>query len=167
MNAAHRLKYGFPGPEKETVKADDIFGLTVKLGEEFIKRNESFEAPIQFNNPHPIVRKTVYGPGAGELSGQFYAWMVFCPACKTSHAFDKRWQFNGNFDKPTFTPSMNCFWTNPDTKQDVDRCHSFLTDGVWRFLSDCMHAMKDQQHPVIPFPGNWNIPNYGIIDQND
>jgi len=31
---------------------------------------------------------------------------VMCPGCKHYHVFDQRWTFNGDFDKPTFTPSM-------------------------------------------------------------
>lgn len=34
--------------------------------------------------------------------------MIFCPACGCGHKFDVgRWQFNGDFEKPTFSPSMH------------------------------------------------------------
>ena len=39
---------------------------------------------------------------------------IFCPACGNEHTFDlSRWQFNGDLEKPTFSPSMNasCGWT--------------------------------------------------------
>jgi hypothetical protein len=35
-------------------------------------------------------------------------------------------------------------------------CHSFLTDGVWNFLGDCTHEMKNKQVPVVPFPEHYN-----------
>ena len=58
---------------------------------------------------------------------------AYCSACKTYHLFDKRWIHNGDFDKPSFTPSMH---VNPN---QGDSCHSFLTDGVWRYCEDSRH----------------------------
>jgi len=69
-------------------------------------------------------------------NGQFNSYMIYCPGCKRYHAFDSRWNFNGNFEKPTFTPSMLVFQSRPER-----RCHSFITDGKIIFLSDCYHEL--------------------------
>lgn len=68
-----------------------------------------------------------------------------CPACGFGHLFDKRWTFNGNQDKPTFTPSMltNASFTEEERKKyNLFRCHSYVTDGRIRFLDDCTHEMR-------------------------
>lgn len=71
--------------------------------------------------------------------------IIHCPACKYGHLFDARWKFNGDFEKPTFTPSMLVF---PDAefnkKFNCIRCHSFVTDGKIQFLADCDHSMAGQ-----------------------
>lgn len=32
-------------------------------------------------------------------------YLIFCPGCGHGHAYDRRWTFNGDFEKPTFSPS--------------------------------------------------------------
>ena len=72
---------------------------------------------------------------------------IFCPACKSLHAFDKRWKFNGNYIKPTFIPSMLVHGNEKNLKETNGRyghrCHSFVEDGKIRFLGDCSHDMKN------------------------
>jgi hypothetical protein len=90
-------------------------------------------------------------------------YVVYCPGCKENHFYDSRWNFNGNFDFPTFTPSYlrrsghympehkgDCWCTYserfPDEEPIPDSmkcmvCHSFLTDGKLQFLSDCTHHL--------------------------
>jgi len=59
----------------------------------------------------------------------------YCPGCKCHHSYDiKRWKFNGDFEKPTFTPSLLIWASRPEV-----RCHLFVTDGKIRFLNDCFH----------------------------
>ena len=49
-------------------------------------------------------------------------------------------------EKPTFSPSIHL-----DGQQEHHpRCHSFLQDGIWRFLGDCTHEMANQNVPMIP-----------------
>ena len=75
---------------------------------------------------------------------------AFCPACDFSHGFrvdldghgqwtSDYWTFDGNYERPTFSPSMLANKDSAD--QYKPRCHSFLTEGVWGYLSDCTHAM--------------------------
>lgn len=73
---------------------------------------------------------------------------VYCPACKNYHAFDERWSFNGDYEKPTFSPSMLAKIGPYPTADKNDPmagktrvCHSFVREGKIQFLSDCTHDM--------------------------
>lgn len=74
-----------------------------------------------------------------DINGQ-KLYMFECPGCGNGHGFYvPRWTWNGSFDAPTFTPSLLC---NP---QDAAvRCHSFVTDGKIKFLTDCYHKLAGQ-----------------------
>lgn len=71
--------------------------------------------------------------------GKHGGYIIYCQGCKTYHAFDGRWTFNGDFEKPTFSPSM---LVNKDRQES--RCHSFVTDGKIQYLSDCFHDLAGQ-----------------------
>lgn len=71
---------------------------------------------------------------------------MWCPGCEKWHVVNQTWGFNGDRIKPTFTPSI--LVTMPPTDY---RCHSFLTDGVWHYLSDCSHGMAGQSVPAVPW----------------
>ena len=85
----------------------------------------------------------------GELIGH----MIECPACGFGHLFSNKagekihpkgcsWDFNGDTEKPTFTPSM--LSTTPDGHGGKKICHSFVTDGKIKFLGDCTHKLAGQ-----------------------
>jgi len=76
---------------------------------------------------------------------------VMCPACNAEHEFDDRWVFNGDYDKPTFRPSMNWVVRNDEGKNLIAKCHSWVTDGKIQFLSDCSHEMKNQTVELTNF----------------
>jgi hypothetical protein len=97
------------------------------------------------------------GIKTGQLTnadGSHRAWMVQCPACGCPHAFDARWTFNGDHERPTFGGSMLVRQAieNPKTglleRTGPSECHSHLVDGVWNYLSDCQHALRGQQVPA-------------------
>lgn len=81
----------------------------------------------------------------------------WCPGCDEAHqiliAGDKAWEFNGDYDKPTFQPSY-LTWADPNPKAMADkkwkkyregfRCHSFIKDGMIEYLSDCTHKLAGQ-----------------------
>lgn len=79
-------------------------------------------------------------------------YIHFCPGCHKAHSYvtdeghSARWSFNGNQDKPTFTPSMRLF------DNDGSICHYFLTEGKLIFLLDCRHnlAGKTVELPDLP-----------------
>lgn len=63
----------------------------------------------------------------------------YCPACKELHTVNpKGWNFNGDYDKPTFSPSILVTWG------DDRRCHSFIKDGEIQYLSDSTHELAGQ-----------------------
>lgn len=83
--------------------------------------------------------------------------LIECPACGHGHLFEndqhpnvpKRggygWTFNGDLEKPTFTPSMLVRWGGLKDGVEVTKiCHSFVTDGKIQFLSDCTHHLAGQ-----------------------
>ncbi len=57
------------------------------------------------------------------------------------------WTWNGNNDKPTFTPSLLCRVEYTDGKPTMV-CHSYITDGMIQFLSDCTHSKAGQTLPL-------------------
>lgn len=65
-------------------------------------------------------------------------WMFYCPGCKSHHSIDRRWTFNGDVNKPTFTPSLLCKSVQGVEMKDTI-CHSFIREGSIEFLSDCTH----------------------------
>lgn len=52
------------------------------------------------------------------------------------------WNFNGNLEKPTFTPSLLYSWGKPDGVKHV--CHLYVTDGQIKYLGDCTHDFRNQ-----------------------
>jgi len=63
------------------------------------------------------------------------------------------WGFDGNFDAPTFTPSINTWWGGEKYKNEdgteytpvpLHRCHSFIRAGRIQYLGDCTHALVNQ-----------------------
>jgi len=81
-------------------------------------------------------------------------YLIECPACRRSHMFDSRWAFNGDVNNPTFRASMLVKWKHPkgysnenpapkgwEGEYVTEVCHSFVTDGIIEYLSDCTHMM--------------------------
>lgn len=91
----------------------------------------------------------------------------WCPGCEETHVIFDNWHFNGDLDRPTFSPSVkvtgkqtvkvNGRWTGewvrgPDGKPLDECCHYFLTDGVLNFLGDCTHPLRGQKIPLPELP---------------
>ena len=85
-----------------------------------------------------------------DQSGNLSGYIVFCPGCECGHLFHTVpwkgnaagtpgpvWTFNGNTERPTFSPSMLVNKSTPER-----RCHSYVRDGQIQFLNDCYHALK-------------------------
>lgn len=77
---------------------------------------------------------------AEDSEGNHQGYIHYCPGCDMHHCFDSRWTFNGDFDKPTFSPSMLVRYPwGPDKEQR--HCHYFMRDGKIQYLSDCTHEL--------------------------
>lgn len=90
----------------------------------------------------------------------------WCPACMGMHAFfvdrptskGHRWRFNGDVNRPTFTPSMNIRtgkYADPkfiDTENLSSICHYILTAGRMQFCGDCTHALRGQSIDLPDLP---------------
>lgn len=105
----------------------------------------------------PILRETAGG-----------ALTFRCPGCNDIHMIQygdgdgPRWGWNGDVNKPTFTPSILVYgvkrlteeqyqawqlgWGLPEPVKQV--CHSFVTDGQIQFLSDSTHELAGQTVPI-------------------
>lgn len=85
------------------------------------------------------------GPDAPESDHGVNYWF-WCYPCDTFHYFRTHaakgapkqplWSFNGNMDKPTFSPSLLYRYVG---------CHLTLTDGVLSYCDDCKHAWRNKQ----------------------
>ena len=100
----------------------------------------------------------------------------FCPGCKEYHVISIEgnegehpiWKFNGDYDHPTFTPSIllksghycdgddiNCWcrWAEKHPGEVVPFkctiCHSFVTDGKIQYLNDCTHELAGQTVEMV------------------
>jgi hypothetical protein len=90
--------------------------------------------------------------------------IFFCPGCQCGHFADDRWSFNGDYVKPTFSPSILVRYTKEITDEEADRiiagehiepipmvCHSFVKNGEIQFLSDCTHELSGKTVSLEPF----------------
>ena len=109
--------------------------------------------------------------------------LYHCQGCGHAHQVwvgegsGPRWGWNGDIERPTFTPSVlvtgrdftdkgeaafkawhdaGCPKPAPEFESADVRCHTFITDGRVQFLSDCTHALAGQTLDLPPFPHtNW------------
>ena len=65
------------------------------------------------------------------------AYFWYCVGCKKAHPLPKSWTFDGDFERPTFTPSFKHSWN------DSRVCHYIITNGRVYYCSDCTHAFAD------------------------
>jgi hypothetical protein len=106
------------------------------------------------------------------IEGGYAFW---CAGCGETHgvrvgvADRPCWTFDGNVDRPTFSPSILVTglqsindergdWTGeyrrgPDGKPLKLTCHSFVTAGRMQFLADCTHALAGQTIDLPDLPG--------------
>ena len=77
--------------------------------------------------------------------------LFYCPGCDGPHALNtNRWTWNGDCDKPTFSPSV--LVTGGGT-----RCHSYLREGRIEFLGDCAHALAGQTVDLPGWPNDFEV----------
>lgn len=80
----------------------------------------------------------------------------WCPGCQERHFIPDSWTFNGDIEKPTFTPSVNISANyGPLAKKPGPYCcHYNLTAGVLQYHGDCSHAMAGTSVPLPDMPEN-------------
>jgi len=88
-------------------------------------------------------------PTKGALKVVSDGFLFLCPGCHTIHKVGKTWQFNGDYDMPTFSPSVLVSYPN-ESRLDYC-CHSFIRDGQIEFLGDCTHEMAGKTLPLDPW----------------
>lgn len=101
--------------------------------------------------------------------------LFWCPGCTEPHGIQvgdgpgPRWGWNGDAERPTFTPSVLCTSNRavpPVTPENLNEwqrapwpqtkvayvCHTFVTDGRIQFLNDCTHALAGQTVDLPAWP---------------
>lgn len=76
----------------------------------------------------------------------------YCPGCKCGHGYlpvtigldpakkiASHWQWNGDIDNPTLSPSVNV-----EPQEPKYQCHHHVRNGKIEFLQDCYHALAGQ-----------------------
>lgn len=105
------------------------------------------------------------------VSGETF--VLWCPGCNDTHVINKTWDFDGNFEQPTFSPSIlvtaghyvpgfvagsDCWCTfyadKPEDERTFScyRCHSFIKNGEWQFLGDSSHDLAGKTVPMVDLP---------------
>ena len=78
----------------------------------------------------------------------------WCPACEVEHPLPDTWTFNGDVDKPTFSPSFRqTLVAKPPLhgEENMRVCHYIVTEGRIQFCPDSWHGRSDiVQMPEIP-----------------
>jgi hypothetical protein len=103
----------------------------------------------------------------------YFGMSIKCPGCGFSHTMPTRnytpegatrhdvsqyasWEYDGNAESPTFSPSLLVRWDSWDgatgrpSKKNV--CHSFIRAGRIEYLNDCTHPMKGQTVDLPDIP---------------
>lgn len=91
----------------------------------------------------------------------------WCPGCDRAHTIQygegprPRWTWDGNAERPTFSPSVLVRWNEPnddpekfdDSAYDVAKvCHVFIRGGRIEFLPDCTHKLAGQTVDIPAWP---------------
>jgi len=76
---------------------------------------------------------------------------LWCPGCDALHSVELEhspttWNWNGDLEKPTISPSILTHMS------DVNKCHCYVRDGKWEFLSDSYHALAGQTVEMVDLP---------------
>lgn len=93
----------------------------------------------------------------------------WCLGCEEMHMIPDRWRFDGNVDRPTFSPSVKITgkqtvkekgrwtgeWVRDANGKALDYCcHYILTAGTLNFCADSTHALAGKAIPLPPLPAD-------------
>ncbi len=88
-------------------------------------------------------------------------YIHWCPGCEELHPLPDRWVFDGNLERPTFTPSFRHSWVLFDAYTDEGEgvgeprrhaCHYFVIAGQLAFCADSTHALAGTTVPMPDLP---------------
>ena len=110
---------------------------------------------------------------AGKMRRSNHHYIHWCPACERGHAIQvgaasgPNWSFDGDVNRPTFSPSVLIRYNGADAdtrRDDAGRapsavCHYFLTGGVINYLGDCSHELRGTSVELSEFPED-----YGVVE---
>lgn len=69
--------------------------------------------------------------------------MYECPGCKHVHRVPpKRWNWNGDLEKPTLSPSVRHFIPQSEYGPEKTICHYFIRNGNIEYCNDCEHELS-------------------------
>lgn len=92
-------------------------------------------------------------PRMHRTGGTEAAYSFRCLGCGCAHTVPtigpRAWEFNGDTDRPTFSPSVLVTSMSPGGK----RCHSFVRNGRIEYLADCSHHLAGQTVDLPPWDG--------------
>jgi hypothetical protein len=89
----------------------------------------------------------------GQRREYVYYW---CGGCGHAHSVPAaRWNWNGDMNEPTLSPSVRHFTIHPETKTI---CHYHLIAGVIEYCGDCQHELRGQKIPLQDIPDDYGIP---------
>lgn len=103
-----------------------------------------------------------------EWSKEPGTYIIWCPGCGCHHyipalinqpKIDKHWQYNGDVNNPTFTPSVKI-----TAQPTAYCCHFNITNGQMIFHGDCnqmtTHNLVGVTVPLPEIPENENSQYY-------
>jgi hypothetical protein len=88
------------------------------------------------------------------------AYTFYCPGCSMTHIIPVKytpdhsmkkgrakptWCFNGDMDKPTFSPNFRIEWKGAEPPQ---MCNVIIRDGVLIYLVDSTHKLSGSRVPM-------------------
>lgn len=91
----------------------------------------------------------------------------WCQACLEMHILPSSWSFDGNVEKPTYSPSfrhsgiktvkVDGKWTgewvlDPQGNPVPEVCHYILTNGIINYCADCTHELAGKSVPMAELP---------------
>lgn len=101
------------------------------------------------------------GPKLRTAQGGFLAF--YCPGCRCGHSIrtgdgpGPRWSFDGNAERPTFSPSVLVSTLAKDDRPARTLCHLFVRDGRIEFLTDSAHDLAGQTVDLPDWPTDYGF----------
>lgn len=91
-------------------------------------------------------------------------YLFWSPADDQHIGISSAWGFNGNYELPTFTPSVLMTGGSSDPNY---KSHMFVTDGKIQYLADCTHAMAGQTVDMVDIDESYFKEEGDAADENN